>query len=178
MSDNPQNPGQGGQNPPPGPPPGDWSQAPGQPPSQQWGGQDQWGNQGGGYQPQPQYGQQQPQGGNGMAIAALVLGILGFIGGFFVVGALLGVVAIILGFIARWKVKRGEATGGGMALAGIILGILGVLIAVAFVALGAALFNAAEDNFDSFADCVEQAGNDQAALDACGQDFTEDLFGE
>ncbi len=43
------------------------------------------------------------------------------------------IVAIVLGFIARGKVKRGEAGGGGMALAGIILGF--IYFAVAAVLL-------------------------------------------
>lgn len=163
MSDYPQNPNQG-QPPPPGPPPGDWSQ---QPQGQQWGGQQ------GGFQGQPQYAPQ-PQANNGLAIGALVCGILGFLGSFIVFGAGLGIIAIILGFIARGKANRGEATGGGMALAGIILGFLSLLIAIAFVALGAALFSAAEGTFTDFVDCVDQAET-QAELDACGVEFGQGL---
>ena len=171
MSDYPQDPNQG-QAPPPLPPGDDWSQQPQsqQPQAQQWGGQ-------GGYQGQPQYAPQ-PQASNGLAIGALVCGILAFLGGIFVLPAILGLVAIVLGFIARGKVKRGEATGQGMALAGIILGALSIIIAIAVVLAGAAFLDFAGSSIVDFAECVEQAGQDQAAIDECGVQLEQDLPGE
>jgi lysylphosphatidylglycerol synthetase-like protein (DUF2156 family) len=69
---------------------------------------------------------------NGMAIAAMVLGIIGIVFAFFItyVGIILGVIAIVLALVAR---RRGEAVPGhgrGQILTGLILGILAVVISV------------------------------------------------
>lgn len=58
---------------------------------------------------------------NGMAIASLVLGILGL----FLPG--LGILALIFGGIGISKANQG-AGGKGMAVAGLVLGILGTLV--------------------------------------------------
>jgi len=68
----------------------------------------------------PGYGYAPPRT-NGLAIASLVLGLIGW--------ALCGVgsvVAIVLGFVARNQIKRsfGRQTGTGMATAGIVLGFI------------------------------------------------------
>ncbi len=71
---------------------------------------------------------------NGMAIASLVCGILGFI---CFLGAVLGGVAIILGIGARRKIKEsgGAETGDGLALAGIIIGSVFVVLQIGLFAL-------------------------------------------
>jgi hypothetical protein len=76
----------------------------------------------GGYQPANYYGG--PPGPptyqaktNGLAIAAMILGILGF----FTCGVT-SVLALILGHVASGQIKRTGENGQGMALAGIILG--------------------------------------------------------
>ncbi|MBF5083561.1 DUF4190 domain-containing protein [Quadrisphaera sp. INWT6] len=98
-----------------------------------------------GQQPQ-QYGQGYPaQGGydgrpapkNALGIAALVLGVLALLTGFFIIGGLFGLVAIVLGIIGSRRAKRGLATNRGMAITGIILGVIGVLLTVAVLAFGA-----------------------------------------
>jgi uncharacterized protein DUF4190 len=82
--------------------------------------------------PPPPPGQQQPQivyqvaqpvaqPSNGMAIASLVLGILGVFIPF------LGVLALIFGGVGLSKANDG-ASGKGMAIAGLVLGILGTLV--------------------------------------------------
>ena len=58
---------------------------------------------------------------NGMAIAALVLGILGMF------LPVLGILALIFGGIGISKANQG-ASGRGMAVAGLVLGILGTLV--------------------------------------------------
>ena len=75
-----------------------------------------------------------PQKTNGMAIASLVLGILGFI---CFVGAISAIVAIILGIGARRKIRESDGTekGEGMALAGIILGAVFLVLQIGFFAL-------------------------------------------
>lgn len=62
----------------------------------------------------------------GLAVAALVVGIVGFLIGLFpVVGALVGIVAVVLGAIALSK-KQPK----GLALTGLILGAIGFLASV------------------------------------------------
>ncbi len=123
----------------------------------------------GGYQ-QPQ----QPKKGAGMAVTALVLGILALLGSFtVVVGILFGLIAIILGFIASGRAKRGEATGRGMAIFGIITGLLGLIIGIAVIALGVSLLNS--DTGKNLRDCLNDAGDNQSAIEQCQRDFQDDL---
>ena len=69
--------------------------------------------------------------GKGLAIGALVCGILSIAGGlipfvgFFT--SILAIVAVVLGIIARKKLPEGQR---GMATAGLILGIVGVVFSV------------------------------------------------
>jgi hypothetical protein len=65
------------------------------------------------------------QGTNGMAVAALVLGIVGLFCGFFVPSIL----GIVFGFLARKQIDEsgGLQQGEGMALAGIITGFIGII---------------------------------------------------
>lgn len=70
---------------------------------------------------------------SGLAIAALVLGIVWAYG----VGSLL---AIIFGHVARGQIRRGERSGGdGMALAGLILGYIGLgILVIVIIAISSA----------------------------------------
>ena len=75
-----------------------------------------------------------------MAIAALVLGIVGlvisFIPGISIVGPICAIVGVVLGVIARKKAKEaGQPTG--MATAGMILSIICLAIAVVSVIVAA-----------------------------------------
>lgn len=74
---------------------------------------------------------QQPS--NGMAVAALVLGILAivFFFVFFPIGFVLGVLAIVFGLIGRSRAKRDPRLGRkGMALAGAILGAIAIVLVI------------------------------------------------
>lgn len=112
---------------------------------------------------------------NGLGVAALVLGILALLGGLFVVGGLLGLVAIGLGIAGRRRARRGEASNGGMALAGIVLGALGLLLSIA-VAVGVSQLVDPEQ-FRDLSDCLASAGDDRAAQEQCQRDFEDDLTG-
>lgn len=94
------------------------------------------------YQQQPQqdaYGYGQPAGypyaapivkkAPGMALAAMILGIVGVVTGFFVFGALLGIAAIILGALSLKKVKEAGA-GKGFAITGIVTGAVAVMFSL------------------------------------------------
>ncbi len=83
---------------------------------------------------------------NGLAVGALVLGILSF----FCVGILLGPIAVVLGFLGRKKANEEMGgNGAGMALAGIITGVLGFLASAAFVFF---FWIAADNTVDSIND--------------------------
>jgi Domain of unknown function (DUF4190) len=80
--------------------------------------------------PYAPYGHAAPSKTNGLAIAALVCGIAGFI---LFIPAVLGV---IFGFVARAQIKKSGGTqkGGGMALAGIIVGFAWLAVLVLIIA--------------------------------------------
>ena len=86
----------------------------------------------------PAYGGQQPgqlQSGNGMAVAALVLGILALVLCWIpLLNWVLAVLAIIFGALGIGRGKR-VGRGGGMAIAGLVCGVIGGLIGVALVVL-------------------------------------------
>jgi len=76
----------------------------------------------------------QPPSTNGLAIASLVLGVVGWIP----CGAG-SIVAIVLGFVARSQIRasQGRQGGDGLALAGIVLGFLAVALWIALLVIGA-----------------------------------------
>lgn len=80
---------------------------------------------------QPQYQQQMPTETSGMAIAALVCGIIGL----FFFGIILGPVAICLGLSAKNKIREDPQryTGQCQATAGIVLGIIDVIGSIIFI---------------------------------------------
>jgi len=71
---------------------------------------------------------------NGMAIASLVLGIVGLAtmlcDGF---GLIPGILAIVLGVLARKEIRRSNGEGYGMATAGLIMGTITVSLVVLVV---------------------------------------------
>lgn len=75
---------------------------------------------------------------NGMAVAAMVVSIVGAVLAIFLVGGLLGLVGAILGHVALGQIKRSGQGGRGMALAGVIVGwialALSVLLLIAVIA--------------------------------------------
>lgn len=144
------------ENPPPNQPP------PNQPPPNQPPGYP----QGGGYGAPPQ------KPGKGMAAAALIFGILALLSFWTVAfGVIFGLVALILGLVASSKAKKGRAGGRAMAIIGIVLGVLGLLLSAVVFALGAWLF----DDAKSLAECLQDAGSDQAAIEKCQRDFEDDV---
>ncbi|OAN37349.1 DUF4190 domain-containing protein [Mycolicibacterium iranicum] len=130
----------------------------------------------GGYPPQPYGGYPPPVPvgpKNGLGTASLVVAIISLFTLFG--GVVLGIVAVVLGFLGRGRVKRGEATNGGVAMAGIVLGFLSIVVSIAaFVVVGVfgvALFN--EVGGTDYIDCVNRAGSDQAAVQQCAEEFTQ-----
>ena len=106
---------------------------------------------------------------NGLGVASLVVAIVAL---FSVVGGIvLGVVAIILGFLGRGRVKRGEADNGGIATAGIVLGLLSIIESIVVIAIAVWGFN--EVGGTDYVSCVSRAGSDQQAVQDCADKFTQ-----
>jgi hypothetical protein len=128
------------------------------------------------YPPPPSYEQPQPQprSGSGMAITALVLGILALVTCWTVIGGvLLGLGAIVVGLIALIRIKQGRAGGRGMAIGGIVTGAIGLLVAIVVIILGVSIINS--DSGQNLRECMEAAGDDEAAVAQCERDFQDDL---
>ncbi|MGV9663158.1 DUF4190 domain-containing protein [Nocardia niigatensis] len=150
------------------PPPGQYGQYP-PPPS-------------GNYPPPggPQYWQESPQP-KGMAITALVFGVLGLLTFWTVlltiIGVLCGALAIILGVIAALRARRGTGGGFGMALAG---GIMGVISLIGGILVGVLVWVVFKDTGGTdLIDCLNKAGNDPAKVQQCRDEFSkrvEDKF--
>ncbi|MBU3748915.1 MAG: DUF4190 domain-containing protein [Mycobacterium sp.] len=132
----------------------------------------------GGYPPPPMpYGDYYPGAPaaaprNGLGVAALVVAIIALLASCSVAGGLiLGGTAVILGFLARGRVKRGEANNGGLALTGIVLGGLAILISLAFIAMYVGIFN----NYGGreLITCIQDAGGDNTGVQACMDAFQQ-----
>lgn len=112
--------------------------------------------------------------GKGLAIAALILGILALLFSWtVVVGIAAGLLALVLGLVASSRAKKGRAGGRAMALVGAVLGLLGLLVGIAIVVAAVAFVNS--DTAKNLEECISQAGSDQAAVDQCGRDFADRL---
>ncbi|WP_433543680.1 DUF4190 domain-containing protein (plasmid) [Streptomyces sp. CA-294286] len=110
---------------------------------------------------------------NGMAIAALVLGILAALTFLTIFGGiLLGLVAVILGIIAARKARGGRAPNGKMAVIGAGLGAVGIIGSIVIIAMGVSFLNSTE--FKSFEECASKAKT-QSERTACEKDFNKDM---
>jgi hypothetical protein len=124
--------------------------------------------------PQPYSGFTPPPIGprNGLGIAALVIAIIGLVFCWTVAGGvILGVVAVIIGFVARGRVTRGEASNGGVAIAGIVLGFLAIIVALIFIPIWIGVFD--EVGGSSYVDCLSKAGSDNQAVQKCADQFRD-----
>lgn len=111
---------------------------------------------------------------NGVGIASLVIAIVGLVT--VCGGLILGVVAVILGFMGWGRAKRGEATNGGVAIAGIVLGFLGIVVSIAAIALTVWGFN--QVGGSDYFDCVSKAGSDEAAMQQCADELRDRIENE
>lgn len=132
---------------------------------------------GGGYPPPPPppyanaaYGPYTAAPRNGMGTTALVLGIVGLLTSWSVVGGLLfGLGAVACGVVGRNRVKEGLANNAVVAGAGIALGALATVLAVVFVFVVIGFYR--QVGFSDYTDCMTRAGQDQNAQSTCVQDF-------
>jgi heme/copper-type cytochrome/quinol oxidase subunit 2 len=92
-----------------------------------------------------------------MAVAALVLGIIGLLFSWTVFLGIVAVLAVIFGVLGRNRAKREPAVGGGgMALAGLICGIIGVIIAVAILIIGIVATDEISNDLEELNEQIEQ----------------------
>ncbi|HYZ67210.1 MAG TPA: DUF4190 domain-containing protein [Mycobacterium sp.] len=109
---------------------------------------------------------------NGLGIAALVVAIIGLVFCWTVIGGvILGFAAVIIGFVARGRVKRGQATNGGVAIAGIVLGFLAIIVSVIFIPIWYSVFK--DVGGTDYFDCVSKAGQDAQAIQQCVNQFRD-----
>jgi hypothetical protein len=92
-------------------------------------------------------GYQTTQQGNGLAVAALVLGIIGVLVSWIpcvgtILGILLAVLAIIFGFVGKSKANQG-APHGGLAIAGLAAGFLALIVSIGIPLVGLAIVGTA-----------------------------------
>ncbi|WP_329459364.1 DUF4190 domain-containing protein [Streptomyces sp. NBC_01497] len=114
-----------------------------------------------------------PRPGNGMAVAALVLGIVACVLFWTVFGGIvLGVVAIVLGFVGARRARGGRAPRRGMAVVGVVLGVLGLIAGGVILGLGVSILNS--DGFKSYSDCLQHA-HGRADQHKCADDFSHDV---
>ncbi|MCC3761906.1 DUF4190 domain-containing protein [Glycomyces sp. TRM65418] len=103
------------------------------------------------YVPYPPYGYAPyrfppPRPTNGMAIAAMVCGIVG-------VCSIVGVLGIIFGMVAKRQIRESGDGGDGMATAGIVLGWIGVaatLFWIAYYVFAVAMIGAAVNEIEDW----------------------------
>jgi Domain of unknown function (DUF4190) len=125
-------------------------------------------------QPYASYAPPPPAPKNGLGVAALVIAIVALVLCWSVAGGLiLGVCAMIIGFVARGRVKRGEATNGGVATAGVVLGVLAIIVSLVFIPIWVGIFN--EVGGSNYVDCLSNAGSDEQAIQQCADQFRDRL---
>jgi len=117
---------------------------------------------------------------NGMGLGSLIIGCIGIVFGLIVItfwlAAPLGIIGFFLGLAGYRRAKRGEADNAKVALAGVVASAVAFVLAVIGAALVIWVLNDASDELEEFgqdledyAQCVEDAGDDLDAVDACGE---------
>ena len=91
---------------------------------------------------------------NGLAVAALVVGIVGVVL-FWTVwgGVILGILGLVFGAVGLSKGNRG-APNKGMAVAGLILGGVAVVGSILFIVALVSVVDSSEEKFDQIAECI------------------------
>lgn len=92
---------------------------------------------------------------NGMATAAMVLGIISIVLGLFGwLGIITGLVAVILAVVAKNQIKADPSMSGsaGAAKGGLIMGIIGIALGIIITILAIMAVNAMANSFQDAAD--------------------------
>ena len=131
---------------------------------------------GGGY-PQMSYGNYPvaPVLRNGLGVTALVVAIFALLLSITVAGGvILGIIAVVVGFFGRARIRRSEADNSGVTLAGIILGVLAIVIGLLFVPFfWVPVFH--QVGASDYVDCLQQAGQDPIKAQECSDELRQSL---
>lgn len=134
----------------------------------------------GGYPPPPMsYGDYYPGAApiirNGLGVASLVVAIIGLLLTITVAGGVvLGIIAIILGFVGLARVKRSEANNRGVALSGVILGVIAIVVGLLFIPLfWFPVFK--QVGATDYVDCMQQAGQDSSKAQDCADQLRQSV---
>lgn len=99
---------------------------------------------------------------NGMAIASLVLGIVGVVFSCcYAVGIVPSIISLILGITSRRNIKRSNGTqkGEGMALAGIILSIIAIVLSIYMIISIAMNWNDLVNLYQNYLNMLQNNGS-------------------
>jgi hypothetical protein len=116
--------------------------------------------------------------GNGLGVAALVLGVASLVAAVsFVLFPLAlpgGLLAAILGVIAVSRGRTSGATSQSLAIAGIVCGVLALIVAIVFAVRFGTFVANNTSVFTSFDNCIAKAG-DRSAVANCIARFANDV---
>lgn len=120
-----------------------------------------WSQPGGG-----QWSPQAPKRTDGVAVAALVVGILGLVASLIpfglVIGVPMGIAAIVMGIIGiRRRIQRG------LAIGGLVTGILSLLVAVAYIGLFVFVADSGPGVLEGIVDEAIEESSDVSATSSC-----------
>ena len=111
---------------------------------------------------------------NGVALAAMILGILALLGLVFVFPAIiLGIIALVLGIMGVRKASSIQGPGArkGMAITGIVTSVIALILSVLMLIFGFSMAKQLMD--DGVFEACEQYENDDEQLQACLEDEVE-----
>jgi hypothetical protein len=113
-----------------------------------------------------------------MGTAALVVGVVALVLVvlllFSPLGALLGLVAVLLGILGLMRANRGEADNRGQAVAGLVTGAVALLFGILFTISVGTWFATHVNDFQRFGNCMDDAVG-AAAREQCGRQLSNDL---
>jgi hypothetical protein len=116
--------------------------------------------------------------GNGLGVAALVLGVASLVAAvsftLFPLGLPGGLFAAVLGSIAVSRGRTNGATSHAQAIAGIVCGVLALVVATVFAIRFGTFVARNTDVFTTFDNCIAKAGN-RGAVSSCIARFANDV---
>ncbi|MGH1564673.1 DUF4190 domain-containing protein [Mumia sp. DW29H23] len=115
-----------------------------------------------------------PEPKNGLAVAALIIGVVGLVLGLIPLTGWLaimaGFTAVVLGFVAWQRKRKGRATAGKTALSGVVSGALAIVMGVVGMVM---FFNVVDDVSDDLDDITDEP---EVVTVTEGEAFTYDGF--
>lgn len=114
---------------------------------------------------------------NGLGTAALVLGILAFIGSFIpalgVASIPMGILGIVLAILGLSRIKKGQANNKGASIAGLILSALAVIVAIIVTAVSALFLDAVNQGIEESGAAPVNPGTNEEAPEPQAEEQSE-----